>query len=278
MRKERPLTPRKKEDHFMKITIGSRIRQLRRKRSMTQEQLADLVGVSYQAVSKWENDITLPDVLMMPRLAVIFGTTIDDLYSFDRNKVTEEVMEFARQSWESRNEKGDPEGARRVLADGLAQYPDHPILLGNLLATYDWDQEPDAVIGVAERCLAATAGREEYSDIRCDTYRFLAHAYKTKGDPDAARAAVERIPEIYFSKLSVLAEIAEGAEKYETAEREKYCQLANVLDMMLLLVEYSRSTGDTEAANAEAEKARMLIGLFDGKREHARKYYSEKFA
>lgn len=262
----------------MKITIGSRIRQLRRERSMTQEQLADLVGVSYQAVSKWENDLTLPDILLMPRLALIFGTSIDDLYSFDKNKVTDEVMEFAKRSWVYRDEKNDPEEARRILADGLAQYPDNPILLNNVLATYDWDKEPDAIIEVAERCLAATAGREEYNDVRCDTYRILAHAYKTKGDLDAARAAVEMIPEIYFSKLSVLAEIAEGEERYETAEREKYCQLANVLDMMLLLVTYYRSVGNEDAANAETEMARPLIDLFDGKREHARKYYSEKFA
>lgn len=246
----------------MKATIGSRIRTLRRKHALTQEQLADLAGVSAQAVSKWENDIALPDIMMMPRLAVIFGTSTDDLYSFDKNKIEDEVMEIARESWVYRDEKNDPVSARRILEDGLAQYPENPILLNNLLTTYDWDQEPTNIIDLAPRCIDATRGHDEYYDCRYDAYRILAHAYKVKGDMNSARAAVEAIPEIYFSKLSVLAEIAEGDEKREAAEREKFCQLGTVLDMMQILVEHYVSCGNNAAAKGESAKALALIDLF----------------
>lgn len=246
----------------MKATIGSRIRTLRRKHALTQEQLADLAGVSAQAVSKWENDIALPDIMMMPRLAVIFGTSTDDLYSFDKNKIEDEVMEIARESWVYRDEKNDPVGARRILMDGLKQYPENPILLNNILTTYDWDKEPNDIIDMAPRCIDATRGHDEYYDCRYDAYRILAHAYKVRGDIHSARAAVEAIPEIYFSKLSVLAEIAEGDEKRDAAEREKFCQLDTVLNMMQILVEYDTSCGNNEAAKSESAKALALIDLF----------------
>lgn len=63
----------------MEQTIGSRIKQLRKSRGMTQDQLAELVGVSPQAVSKWENDISSPDISLLPKLAEIFQVTTDSL-------------------------------------------------------------------------------------------------------------------------------------------------------------------------------------------------------
>ena len=61
----------------MELQIGNRIRELRKARGMTQEQLAELIGISFQAVSKWENNITLPDISLVPTLARIFGVTTD---------------------------------------------------------------------------------------------------------------------------------------------------------------------------------------------------------
>ena len=63
----------------MEQTIGNRIKQLRKSRGMTQDQLAELVGVSPQAVSKWENDISSPDISLLPKLAEIFQVTTDSL-------------------------------------------------------------------------------------------------------------------------------------------------------------------------------------------------------
>lgn len=65
----------------MENTIGTRIAAHRKACGMTQEELAEKLGVSGQAVSKWENDISYPDILMLPKLAEIFGTTTDELLS-----------------------------------------------------------------------------------------------------------------------------------------------------------------------------------------------------
>lgn len=62
------------------IAIGDNVRRLRAERNITQQQLADAVGVSFQAVSKWENGGSLPDVVMLPQIADFFEVSIDDLY------------------------------------------------------------------------------------------------------------------------------------------------------------------------------------------------------
>ena len=65
----------------MQIDLGSRVKSLRLSRSMTQEQLAQKLGVTAQAVSKWESGTNMPDIQMLPDLSVIFGVSIDELFT-----------------------------------------------------------------------------------------------------------------------------------------------------------------------------------------------------
>ena len=65
----------------MENTIGKRIAQLRKEKNLTQEDLAQMMEVSAQAVSKWENDLTCPDISSLPKLAKILGVTVDELLS-----------------------------------------------------------------------------------------------------------------------------------------------------------------------------------------------------
>ena len=60
--------------------IGAQIARLRRERGMTQEQLAGRLGVTFQAVSKWENAAACPDIALLPELADLFGITLDELF------------------------------------------------------------------------------------------------------------------------------------------------------------------------------------------------------
>lgn len=63
----------------MEQTLGKRIAQNRKRMKLTQDQLAEKLGVTAQAVSKWENDQSCPDITMLPLLADIFGISIDEL-------------------------------------------------------------------------------------------------------------------------------------------------------------------------------------------------------
>lgn len=65
----------------METTLGKRIAMLRRQKELKQEELARMLNVSPQAVSKWENDQTCPDISLLPKLAQILGVTVDELLS-----------------------------------------------------------------------------------------------------------------------------------------------------------------------------------------------------
>ena len=62
------------------MELGKKIKQLRFKAGLTQEQLAEKLGIGAQSVSKWENAVAMPDITALPLLAEIFGVTIDDLF------------------------------------------------------------------------------------------------------------------------------------------------------------------------------------------------------
>ena len=68
-------------------TLGARIAALRKRKGITQEDLAQIMGVSSQAVSKWENDISCPDIQLLPQLAATLHTTVDHLLSGNEDAV-----------------------------------------------------------------------------------------------------------------------------------------------------------------------------------------------
>lgn len=72
----------------MDKTIGKRIAQLRKNKGLKQENLAEMLGVSGQAVSKWENDQSCPDISILPQLAQILGVTVDELLSGKMEEVS----------------------------------------------------------------------------------------------------------------------------------------------------------------------------------------------
>ena len=62
------------------MELGKKIKQLRFKAQLTQEQLADKLGVTAQSVSKWENSVAMPDITLLPLIAEVFGVSIDDMF------------------------------------------------------------------------------------------------------------------------------------------------------------------------------------------------------
>lgn len=71
----------------MNETIGNRISKYRKEKGMTQEELAATLGVSSQAVSKWENDISCPDISLLPQLAKVLDVTTDELLTGKNDEV-----------------------------------------------------------------------------------------------------------------------------------------------------------------------------------------------
>lgn len=75
----------------MQLNLGETIRHFRLQNSMTQEQLAQKLNVSAQAVSKWESGANMPDIQLLPDLSVVFGVSIDDLFSLSDDSRMERI-------------------------------------------------------------------------------------------------------------------------------------------------------------------------------------------
>lgn len=119
------------------MNLGNKIKQLRLKAGVTQEALANNLGVSCQSVSKWENNVCAPDISLLPALSEFFGVTIDELFGLStEQKLTriEHMLEFESE-----------------LSD--YQYHDSEKLLLNLLPDYD-KNNPDKQNGHIESLLA----------------------------------------------------------------------------------------------------------------------------
>ena len=78
----------------MNIFFSENIRRLRKERELTQENLADFLGVSFQAVSKWERGESYPDIELLPAIADFFGVSADSLLGIDRAKSEKEILAY----------------------------------------------------------------------------------------------------------------------------------------------------------------------------------------
>ena len=242
-----------KEMYFMELLIGNRIKELRKERRMTQEELAELVGISFQAISKWETGIALPDITLIPKLARIFGVTTDDLFDYNLGKIQDDIKGYVDRAYKYR--ETEPKKGRKILEEGLQKYPENDILLNNLLYVINYSENPDETIRIASRIIDKTT----MSDVRYDALRFLAYAYHAKGDTESAVAALEQIPEIYFTKLSEMAFVLAGQPKYEAAKKQKWISFEILIQMMQKIAECHEADGEIDKAVSEIERALAVI-------------------
>ena len=239
------------------MNLGNKIKELRKQRGITQEQLANSIGISFQAVSKWENGIALPDITLAPILASYFVVSMDELFEFNLKDIEIAIDNIVNEAYKFR--ESDPPKSRYILEEGLKKYPDNEVLLNNLLYVLNYTKDPDETISIASSLIEKT----NQADIKYDALRFLAYAYKVKGDLKSAEAAIDQIPEIYFTKLTEVAYLLEGKAKFEAAEKQKWISFENLIQMMEKLAEYYESEGMNAEAIAEREKALKFIALSD---------------
>lgn len=106
------------------MTFGQTIRKLRRDADMTQEELAELLSISSQAVSRWETDLAMPDISLLPSLSNLFHVTTDHLLGMDdveRDARKAEFDEVFKDYWQSEDKEADLQIARRAVHE----YPDN---------------------------------------------------------------------------------------------------------------------------------------------------------
>ncbi len=119
------------------IHLGNKIRELRKKNGLTQEQLANALNVTPQAVSKWEMGAGYPDVATLPVLAGYFQVSLDAMFDYDPEEVENKIMEVLYNSRvDERGFRRNFEEQEKILLDGIQKYPGGFILKKELLELY----------------------------------------------------------------------------------------------------------------------------------------------
>ena len=105
------------------MEIGNQIKQLRLRRSVTQEALAQHLGVTAQAVSKWERGVATPDIGMLPDISAYFGVTIDELFALSDDTRMERIQNML---WDDRYfDPAEVESTREFLLNKGKREPEN---------------------------------------------------------------------------------------------------------------------------------------------------------
>lgn len=143
--------------------LSRNIRTLRETQNVTQEQLATALNISFQAISKWENRVTVPDTLMIPKIAQYFGTTIDDLFrpelNFYRNNAIK-LLAVYEQSWNQDDFIRADAEFNKLFESG--NYTQEDIRAYGLLYEYHMSYCKDKALKQYDKIIASNAKDELY--------------------------------------------------------------------------------------------------------------------
>ena len=91
----------------------------------------------------------------------------------------------------------------------------------------------------------------------------MAEAYKAKGEYQLAKETIDHIPEIYFTKLSVAAQLLESEEMYEAIQKQKNISAEDLIDMLIIAGKYLKENGEHEKATSQFRIARKIMEAFE---------------
>ncbi|MBQ3064732.1 MAG: helix-turn-helix transcriptional regulator [Clostridia bacterium] len=241
----------------MMIKLGEKIKSLRKQKNISQEVFAGYLGVSFQAVSKWENGNTMPDVALIPAIASFFGVSTDELFDFNLLEMEKQVDAICHEAYNYRFT--DTEKSERILREGLQRFPGNDIILNNLLYTLNYQTRADEIITLCKTLIESTKD----DSVKYDACRILASCYKENGQDALVKPTLEMIPEIYFSKLELMASLLDGEESYEAAQKQKNVSAEDLIDMLMIAGKYLKKNGEDEKAASQFRIAQRIIDAFE---------------
>lgn len=205
----------------MELKIGNKLKELRHSRSLTQEEVAAHLGISYQAISKWERSDGYPDITMLPALASYFEVSVDDLLGVNEIAAKERYDEI-NSAWELNNAEGRNAENAELMRGALKDYPNDPLLLVQLSTSLE---KLDGSEGEKRSYLRESAAVQEQilryckdSEIRGATLYNICFTYRKLGELDKAISEAKKLANLYKARENALVALLQGEEKYETAK------------------------------------------------------------
>ena len=239
------------------MKIGDKIRSLRKAKNISQEILAKYLGVTFQAVSKWENGSAMPDVTMIPPIASFFEVSIDELFDFNRLETEQKVQQACWDIAEYRHTA--PEKAENDLRALLRQYPGNEVVLGNLIYSLQINKKYTETV---DTCMALIETARDDS-LRYDAARIMAETYKEMGEYALCKQAIDLIPEFFFTHREEKALLLEGEDMFRPAWQQKMQSMETFLTMTMRIADYYEKAGDTARMEHQLKQARAITELLE---------------
>lgn len=259
------------------MKINDIIRTRRQTLGMTQEALADQLGVSASAVNKWERALNYPDITLLPALARTLGVDLNTLLSFQEDISREEIALFLNELAETAKEKGCS-GAFQLARNKLWEFPNNDLLafntagmLAGLFALYpagtederrDWEREIEELY---ERSIHSIDPQ-----IREWAAYMVAARCIGKGELARAETLLEQVPDTCQNKSIVLASLREKQGRCEEAwgllEKELFLHANGIQSVLLSMIDLALADGDLHSARIFANRAAAAgkaLELFD---------------
>lgn len=239
----------------MAMKIGEKIKVLRKTKNISQESLAKVLGVTFQAVSKWETNITAPDVSLIPSIASFFGVSIDELFDYNVFENEQKIESICREA--ARYRLDDPVRAESILREGLKQFPSNETML-TVLVYVLWfiPGRDDDLIETCKQLIDCTT----IEGVRCDVLRILATAYHRLGEFDRIAPVLEQIPEFYFTKKECIARLTDGQTSLDAAHFQMNISGSSLVEMLQIMASRYTEMGDYEKAE---QCLRISNGVLD---------------
>lgn len=208
------------------MSFGTIIKKLRLEKNMTQEQLAEVLSISGQAVSRWETNVALPDISLLPVLAHFFDVTTDYLLEVDITKKEKEIEDWLEKA-RAYTTKGYWGKGIEILREAIKKYPSSCLLINELAyALYCSPQEMEQILeGENNLLLEEIVSLEQYvlehSKDNALTYSatwLLCQVYVQLGQIDKAEALANTMPSMNQCKEEILCLLYQGTKRFKQVQ------------------------------------------------------------
>ena len=222
------------------MNFGETVKKLRRQKDMTQEQLAEYLNISTQAVSRWETNASLPDITLIPMIANIFDVTSDMLLGIDVKNKEKQIDDIISRAKEYSG-KFDFEKALSILREGLNEYPNSYKIMSYLMFCLSGVKfgKPanealiftNEIIKLGEKILA------ECTDDKCrlGALNHLCRAYASPeiGMTEKGIELAEKLPSVGYARENMFADLYEGEEKIKQYRNNISLYFGNLIQSMM---------------------------------------------
>lgn len=220
------------------MSIGSNIKRLRREKDITQEQLAEYLGITSRAVSQWECDRTAPDLSQIPALCHIFDVSSDTLLGIDIEKSNEEITKYIDKA-NSYDIQGEFEKELEILREANRKFPksfEIMLCLANACICVNKRNcvnAYDEAIGLCKRVLAECTD----SFTRYEALSKLVRIYDYADKQDEMLKLAEELPNVFFSREDVMRYRWRGDAGFEQFRGYMCFLVGRIVEMLAIAAE-----------------------------------------